>query len=148
MQGLSIENRIVKVGRLLSKDLAYHIQSRYMYGTVAIATDNPVVLLSTVRKQWLRLIRLAQLARASTLDRQRQQEIDQTIQRMQRIGFTAQDPASDPIAYISFATVAQFRRFPPMCATLYIISHTEKLDRYMLTSWMRQGGAVVIYDQR
>lgn len=147
MHGLIIENRIIKDKQPLSRDLARHMQDRYVYGKIAVATNNPVALLSSVRKQWLRLIRLAERERASMLDRERKHEIDQVIGQMQSISFTAQDPADDPVASVSFATVQQFRLLPPICATLYVIDHVEKVNIHMLTSWMPRSGVVVIYGQ-
>lgn len=146
-QEISIENRVLEGDKPLSKELAYHIQRRYAYGKIAVATEHPLAVMSSVRKQWLRFIRLAQRERARTLDQQRLFEFDQAIWQMQSIGFTAQDPAYDPVAYVSFATVEQFRLFPPMCTTLFITSPIEKIDQYMLTSWMPRKSLVVIYEQ-
>lgn len=131
----------------LSKELAYEIQERCIYGNVAVVTDKPVALMSSVRKQWLRLIRLAERERASTLNHARKYELDQSIWRMRNASFTAQDPAHDPVAYVSFASAEQFRQFPPMCSTLYIVGPTEKLKIHMLVSWMPRNGRVVVYDQ-
>jgi hypothetical protein len=94
LQGLIIENRTIKEVQPLSKDLARHIQSRYVYGKIAVATNNPVALLSSVRKQWLRLTRLVERERASTLNRVRKAEFDQKLWRMQNVSFTAQDPSA------------------------------------------------------
>jgi hypothetical protein len=147
VQGISIENRILEDDKPLSKELAHYMQRRYNCGKIAVATDHPLAVMSSVRKQWLRLIRLAQRERARTLDHQRQHELDQVIWRMQNISFTAQDPVYDPVACVSFATVEQFRLFPPMCTTLFITSPIEKIDQYMLTSWMPRNSLVVIYGQ-
>jgi hypothetical protein len=145
MYGLSIENHTIDGNRSLSKDLADHMRNRYNYGRIAVASNNPVALLSSVRKQWLRLIRLAERERASTLDHRRKYELGQVIWRMRNISFTAQNPADDPVAFISFATVEQFRLFPPMCSTLYVIGSAEKIDQHMLTSWMPRNSRVVVY---
>lgn len=145
MHGLIIEHRTISHNLPLSKDLARHMYDRYIYGKIAVVTNNPVALLSSVRKQWLRLIRLAERERASTLDQRRKYELDQTIWQMRNISFTARNPADDPVAFVSFATVEQFRLFPPVCGTLYIVEPTEKIDKHMLTSWMPQNSRVVIY---
>lgn len=146
-QEISIENRVLEGDKPLSEELAYHIQRRYAYGKIAVATEHPLAVMSSVRKQWLRFIRLAQRERARTLDHQRQYEFDQAIWQMQSISFTAQDPVYDPVAYVSFATVEQFRLLPPMCTTLFITCPIEKIDQYMLTSWMPRKSLVVIYEQ-
>lgn len=145
MQGLIIVNRARRSNVPFSKELAYEIQERCIYGNVAVVTDKPVALMSSVRKQWLRLIRLAERERASTLNHARKYELDQSIWRMRNASFTAQDPADDPVAYVSFATAERFRQFPPMCSTLYIVEPVEKLEKHMLTSWMTRNGRVIIY---
>lgn len=143
----NVTRRQLADNRPLSKQLAYQIREDYCKGVIAIVSDHPLALMSAVRKQWLKLIRQMYRERAGTLDRQQICRLEQSIWCMQNISFTATDPKDDPIAHISFATVEQFRLFPPMCATLYIITPVEKLDQYMLTSWMSKNGEVVIYGQ-
>lgn len=145
MHGLIIENRTIRRNLSLSKDLARHMHDRYVYGKIAVVTYNPVALLSSVRKQWLRLIRLAERERASTLDSRRKYELDQIIWQMRNISFIAQNPADDPVAFVSFATVEQFRLFPPICTTLYITEPTERIGLHMLASWMPRSSRIVIY---
>lgn len=66
---------------------------------------------------------------------------------MQSVSFTAKDPADEPLAAVSFATVEQLTAAPPMCATLYITEPITRLNQYMLTAWMPPGGVVVIYEK-
>jgi hypothetical protein len=142
---LTVEHRRTSVA--LSVDLAYHISRRRHQGTVAVVASSPRALMSSVRKQWLRLIRLAQREKASTLNRQRKDNLDEVIRTMQTICFTAKDPAGDSSAYVSFAPVERFIAAPPMGATLYIVEPVTKPELYMLASWMRPGGMVVVYDK-
>ncbi|HEU5187438.1 MAG TPA: hypothetical protein VFT87_02955 [Candidatus Saccharimonadales bacterium] len=144
--GLVVERR--RPGRALSVDLAAHIAIRYPNGKIAVVTGHPQAFMSSVRKQWLRLIRLAQREQASTLSRQRKDDLGEVIYSMQAIGFTAKDPADEPLAYVSFATVEQFIASPPQCATLYITEPIPKLSQHMIVSWMPRSGRVVIYEQR
>lgn len=51
-----------------SWDIARHLFARQLNGNVAVVADNPVALLSAVKKQWARLERQVQRERASTLD--------------------------------------------------------------------------------
>lgn len=147
MQGIIIENRAINDNLPLSRDIARHLKDRRVYGKAAIAADNPVALLGSVRRQWLRLIRLAERERASTLNHELKDQLDQVIWQMKNTSFTAQDPADDPVAHVSFATVERLRLFPPMCSTLYVVGQIKKIDKHMLTSWMHRGGMVVIYGQ-
>lgn len=143
--GLIVEHRQPNVA--LSVDLAYHVAQRRK-GKIAVVASNPQALMSSARKQWLRLIRLMQREQARTLNRQRKDDLAEVIQAMQTISFTAKDPADEPLANISFATVEQFIASPPQCATLYITEPIPKLSQHMLVSWMPRSGRVVIYEQR
>lgn len=143
--GLAVEHR--HPNRALSVDLAAHITTRYTKGKIAIVTSNPQAFMSSVRKQWIRLIRLAQREQARTLNGQRKDDLGEVIHNMQMISFTAKDPADEPLAYVSFATVEQFIASPPQCATLYITEPIPKLSQHMLVGWMPRNGRVVIYEQ-
>lgn len=145
MQGIIIENRVINDNLPLSRDIARHLKDRRVYGKAAIAAGNPVALLGSVRRQWLRLIRLAERERASTLNHELKDQLDQVIWQMKNTSFTAQDPADDPVADVLFATVEQFRLFPPICITLYIVEPIEKINQHMLASWMPRNGMIVIY---
>jgi len=144
--GLNLEHR--HPNRALSVDLAAHISTRYTKGKIAIVTSNPQAFMSSVRKQWIRLIRLAQREQARTLNRQRKDDLAETIYSMQTISFAAKDPVDEPLAYISFATVEQFVVSPPQCTTLYITEPIPKLSLHMLVGWMPRSGRVVVYEQR
>lgn len=134
--------------RALSVDIATHLATRYTQGKIAVVTSNPQALLSSVRKQWVRLIRLAQREQARTLNRQRKDDLGKVVRYMQAISFAAQDPANEPLAYVSFATAEQFIATPPQCATLYVSEPISRLSQHMIVSWMSRSGRVVIYEQR
>lgn len=144
--GLIVEHRLLV--RALSVDLAAHIATRYPNGKIAVVTGQPQAFMSSVRKQWIRLIRLAQREQARTLNGQRKDDLGEVIHNMQAISFTAKDPADEPLAYVSFATVEQFIALPPQCATLYITEPIPKLSQHMLVGWMPRSGRVVVYEQR
>lgn len=143
--GLIVEHRQPSVA--LSVDLAYHISYRRIKGSIAIAANHPQALMSSVCKQWLRLIRLAEREKARTLDHQRIDNLDEIIRSMQAIRFTAKDPTDELLAYVSFARAEQFIAVTPACATLYITAPVTKLDQHMLASWMRPGSMVVVYGE-
>jgi hypothetical protein len=143
--GLIVEHR--RLRRALSVELAGHMSIRYSQGRIAVVTSGPQALMSSVCKQWIRLIRLTQRDQARTLNLQRRNDLAVTVHAMQSLSFTAKDPASDPLGGVSFATVEQFILTPPVCATLYITEPIAKLSQHMLVTWMRPGGRVVIYDE-
>jgi len=144
--GLLVEHRQLR--RALSVDLAAHIASRYSKGEIAVVASHPQALMSSVRKQWIRRIRLAQREQARTLNRQYRDGLGEVIRRMQTISFTAKNPADEPLANVSFATVEQYINLPPQCATLYITEPIPKLSQHMIVSWMPRSGWVVVYEQR
>lgn len=143
--GLIIENRSFE-NATTSKILARDIFECLSAGSVAVVTDKPIVLLSAVRKQWLRLARQAQRARSSTLDHEKLARITRDLALLQSATFTADDPRNEPIASVHFATATQFLVAPPMCATLLIVSWVERHELYMLSSWMSRGSKVIVYD--
>jgi hypothetical protein len=144
--GLLVEHRLPR--RALSVELATHIAMRHTKGKIAVVTSHPQALLSSVRKQWVRLIRLAQREQARTLSCQRKDGLGEAIRQMQVIRFAANDPANEPLAYVTFATAEQFIAAPPRCATLYITEPIPKLSQHMIVSWMPRSGRVVIYEKR
>lgn len=141
--GLIVEHRQLHVA--LSVDLAQHISQRRANGRIVIVTSHPQALMSSVRKQWIKWIRKARRSRASTLDRQRQYNLDEIIYGMESISFTAKSQADKLRGYVTFATVEQLLIAPPTCATLYITEPIEKINQYLLTAWMPRDGLVVIY---
>lgn len=142
--GLLVEYRYPSIP--LSKDLAAHIASRYTEGKVTVVINHPYALIGAVRKQWLRLIRLAQRDRSSTLDPQRKDSLDKTIRGMQAVGFTIKSPEDEPLARVYFATAEQLIANPPSCATLYITEPITKLSQHMLVAWMSRNGRMIIYE--
>lgn len=147
MIGLYSEKRTIKDSTSLSSDLASHITGRLAHGKIAVVADRPTALMSATRKQWLRLIRLKQREWSSTLSTERRLELTHDLECLRNATFTSQPPITDPLADISFATVAQFLQAPPICKTLYITGSVERHEQYMLASWMSQSGLVVIYDR-
>lgn len=144
--GILVEHRQPTIA--LSVDLAKHISKRCVNGRIAVVASNPQALMSSVRKQWLGLIRLMQREQARTLNRQRKDDLDEVIRNVRMVSFTAKDPADEPLAHVSFATVEQFIASPPECRTLYIAEPIPKLSQHMIVGWMPRSGRVVIYEQR
>lgn len=130
----------------LAKDLADEILERGPYGKIAVVTDNPVILLSATKKQWLKLARRKQKERASTLNSLKVSELTQQISWMQSLRFSAKAPDDLLEAQVTFATAEDFVRVPPECRTVYVAYRFEEAKLHMLTSWMSKGGLVVIYE--
>jgi len=131
----------------LSRQLAVHIASHASQGKVAVVTDKPVTLLASTRKQWLRLIRLTERERASTLNVARKEQLGMHLEWMRQLRFTAKAPIDLLEADVTFATADDFVRNPPDCRIVYVAYSFEREKLHMLTSWMPRNGVAVIYGQ-
>jgi hypothetical protein len=133
--------------RLLSRQLAEHIVAHGTQGKMAVVTDKPIALLSSVRKQWLRLIRLTECERSSTLNSARKEQLEIHLEWMRQLKFTSKTPEDLLEANVTFATADDFVCTPPDCRIVYITYSFERARLHMLTSWMPRNGVVVIYGQ-
>lgn len=147
MNGLSVEHRL-KGSSAISEDLAKHLCIRAVHGSATVVTDNPVVMLSLVRKQWLKLERHLRRERSSTLNARKILELTDQIARMQAMRFTAKPPRDEPMSDVQFATIRGFLVWPPEanCRTLYVTSPVTNEQLHIITSWTREGGVVIVYD--
>lgn len=107
--------------------------------------DKPKELLSATRKQWLRLIRLAEKERSSTINSTRVDLLTQQILWMQGTSFTSKAPDDILEADITFAAADDFVRIPPICRCAYITYAFEREKLHMLTAWMPRNSLVVLY---
>jgi hypothetical protein len=145
MYALYTEQREINGKNLLSWDLAHHLYLRSSRDKVIVATDKPVELLSATRKQWFRLMRQAMRQRSSTLNAVRAAELTNQIAYMQNLRFSAKQPKDYLDADVTFATADDLIKVAPICRTTYITYDIGKVKQHMLTSWMPDGGVVVIY---
>ncbi len=145
MHALYTEQRPINGKNLLSWDLAHHMYSRSVRDKVIVVTDKPVELLSATRKQWLKLMRQAMRQRASTLNTVRSIELTKQIAYMQRLKFSARKPKDYIEADVTFATADDLIKVAPVCRTAYITCDIDKEKLHMVTSWMPEGGVVVLY---
>lgn len=144
MHGLVIEKYSLN-HKPLSQGVADHISAHGPQGKVAIVTDKPITLLASTRKHWLRLIRLAEKERSSTLNVSRREQLDIHLEWMRQLRFVAKVPEDVLEADITFATADDFVRNPPDCRIVYVTYSFEREKLHMLTSWMPRNGVVVIY---
>lgn len=146
MHGLFIEKYPLN-HKPLSRQLAEHIAAHGPQGKVAVVTDKPVTLLASTRKHWLRLIRLTENERSSTLTPTRKEQLEIQLEWMRQLTFTAKTPEDLLEADITFATADDFLRNPPDCRVVYVTYRFEREKLHMLTSWMPRNGVVVMYGQ-
>jgi hypothetical protein len=127
-----------------AKDLARHLYTRMYTGKVVIVADKPAHLISTLRKQWLKLARKVQRERAATLNATRLRELSSIVGYMQNLRFTTHYPPDEYLGDVYIATVEQILRWPPTCQTMYITCDLERENLHMITAWMPQGALVVV----
>jgi hypothetical protein len=145
MYALYTEERSINGKSLLSWDLAHHLYLRSTRDKVIVATDKPKDLLSATRRQWFRLMRQAMRQRSSTLDAVRSLELTNQIAYMQNLRFSAKRPGAYLDADVTFAAVDDLIKATPICRTAYITYEIGKEEQHMLTSWIPEGGLVIIY---
>lgn len=104
----------------LGAEVARHLAMRQDLGTAMVVTDNPSVLISVVRKNWLHLTRQLQKQRAGTLNPEEILRLTHTIMHMQRMQFVTKPPTTCPDAQVYFVRPDQLKSMPPSCFTLYL----------------------------
>lgn len=144
MHGLFVEKYSLN-HKLLSRQLAEHILSHSTHRKIAVVTDRPAALLASTRKQWLRLIRLVERERSSTLNTARKERLEMQIAWMRQLKFTSKMPKDLLEADVTFATADDFVCTPPDCRIVYVTYSFEREKLHILTSWMPRNGVVVIY---
>jgi hypothetical protein len=130
----------------LSRQLAEHIVVHGQQGKIAVVTNRPVTLLASTRKQWLRLIRLAERERSSTLNSVRKEKLEIQLEWMRQLNFTSKVPEDLLEVDVTFAMADDFLRNPPDCRVVYVTYFFEREKLHMLTSWMPRNGVVVFYE--
>lgn len=139
-----VREELVSRSNATTKELAQHLCGRINVGPVAIIAENPTATLSALRKQWLRLIRLAQKERSSTLNARKIVALLEQIRRMQAVTFSADYvPELYPQPDVVIATAKQFLAWAPECKTLYALCDVKPEHLYQITAWMQKGALVV-----
>src|SRR5437667_10345726 len=106
MHGLSVERRCIAKGRTLSADLAQYLSNRH--GLAIVVTNNPVITMSAVKKQWLKLEYKLKVERARSLKREHVRDLCEQLEYMQNVKFSATPPGDLLSADITFATADNF----------------------------------------
>jgi hypothetical protein len=105
----------------ITADMVRHLHTRQYLGKTVVVCDQPVAMLSAARKQWLKLSRLLQKRRASTLNADKILKYTHSITRMQHMGFSAKSPLEQPEADIYFLTPAKLDVMPVHCWSVYLL---------------------------
>lgn len=116
-----------------------------LYGKVVVVAKNPTTMLSSVRKQWLRMARKVDIEHAKTFDSVRLQELSWPTWVLHHTSFTAKPPGDFLVADVTFATADHLLRAAPECRTMIVTYKFKKEDLYVITAWMPRHGTVIIY---
>lgn len=126
-------------------DIARHLQVRQSLGPAVVITERPTILLSVVRKQWMKLLRSLQTEHSRTLDTNLRAALAHEIATMQELRFVAENSPGikADVLFIDAETAASVSL--PSCATIY----TETTDHNafgQLLSGISNGGVAVRYE--
>ena len=143
MNGLNVEERTLGSNTSLSFDIARHLSERL--GAAVVVSRQPTVLLASVRKQWLVVLRQVEKHRASTTVASKIAALSKKIGLMQQADFQATSPLEALGADVLFATAEQLLEFAPSCRIMYVASPTDNETLHKITSFMPEGGLVVVY---
>lgn len=132
-------------GNGLSTDTMRHLKTRQHLGKSVIVCDEPRVMLSAARKQWLRLTRYVQKQRAATLDADKILKYTHAVTHMQHMKFTAQPPLTETEASTFFITPKDIDTLPPFCMTAYITAPLTKKQARELPDHLSTSALVVDY---
>lgn len=145
MHLLEVEHRSLK-SEPVAKALAHKLLEDIYNGKIVIVTDNPIAMLSAVRKQWLLLERRTLSKRAATLHSAKILELSEQLSFMRGVRFSAK-PITDQLeAHVTFATADALLPVPPACRTMYTTCRIPKEKLYLITSWMPPHGRVIVYN--
>ncbi|MET1033585.1 MAG: hypothetical protein ABWX94_03725 [Candidatus Saccharimonadales bacterium] len=103
----------------VAADMMRHLHARRRLGKAVVVCDQPISLLAACRKQWLKLGRLIQKQRSSTLNADKILKHTLTITHMQHMRFTSKTPLEDPDADIYFLSKNDLADLPRNCLSLY-----------------------------
>ena len=106
-------------------DAMRHLNTRQHLGKAVVVCEQPAIVLSAARKQWLRLSRSLQKQRSSTLNADKILKYTHTITRMQRMHFTIKTPLERPTGEVYFLSPSELTAMPVHCWTVYLLHSVE-----------------------
>jgi len=106
----------------IAADIMRHFHARQHIGKAVVVCSQPVGLMAACRRQWLKMGRMIQRQRASTLNADKILKYTHVITRMQHIRFSSKHPLEDQDAAIYFLTEQESNSvtLPPQCLSIYL----------------------------
>jgi hypothetical protein len=118
-----LRNRSARGTDSLAADIMRHLHARQHIGKAVVVCEQPTALLAACRKQWLKLTRVIQKQRSSTLNADKILKYTHTITHMQHMRFTGKTPLEEPDADVYFLDASSLTVTPLHCYTVY--THTR-----------------------
>jgi hypothetical protein len=148
MKKVYFEQRIAAARGTASQaaDLMRHLHTRQYLGRAVIVCDQPVAMLSALRKQWLKLSRTLQYRRSETLNVDKILKYTHTITRMQRMNFTGKTTLDWATADIYCLRPDDALILPDDCYTVYITTPPTIDLSHALHGQVTDGGLIVDYN--
>jgi len=132
----------------MSLDLARHLPRRLLVGPAVIVTDRPVVLLSVIRKRWVKIVHEVSRQRASTLDPVKRAGLQSELDHMEHCRFTMKQFKQSPAAACFFVSPAQLSEgLPPCYPTLYLTTWLPAESLIAAVRNLPLRGLIVAYDE-
>lgn len=126
----------------MTADITRHLQARQSVGKAIVITERPVVLLSSVRRQWVKMTQALQREISRTLDASLRVELSKQTETMQNLRFAAKHPQEDPGVDVYFIDREPVGVLPSECRTIYFCF--TKVSAQALKD-IDQGAVVVHY---
>lgn len=123
MSRMNIEKHFLKEQRLLPANLAQDLLSHAGMGKTAVISQSPLQLLEPTKKEWHEL----------------------SGHKDPALSFSATPPHDLLEADVTFATLQDYLRVPPICQIIYIAQDIDRLDLHKITSWMPSRSLIIIY---
>lgn len=126
-------------------DLMRHLHTRQYLGRAVIICDQPIAMLSAVRKQWLKLSRNVQYRRSETLNVDKILKYTHTITRMQRMNFTSKNALDWPNADVYCLRPEDAEALPDDCFSVYVTIPLASETAEIIACQLPEGSLVVDY---
>lgn len=126
-------------------DAMRHLNTRQHLGKAVVLCDQPSVVLSVARKQWLKLSRSLQKRRSSTLNADKILKYTHAVTRMQRMYFTIKSPLERPGGEVFFMEPDAFETLPDNCWSAYLLNDIGPKTALNLAQRMPEGALIIDY---
>ncbi len=125
-----------------SYDLLLHLPRRLQVGRALVLCDQPAIILSVIKKRWMKLVRDLEKQRSSTLDKRKRAVFDRELSRLEGCILTSKErlAAKADALFLSPGT-----RLTDTYHTLYLLTSMTAADLQLYTERLERGGLLVAY---